>query len=238
MSVKLAVEGLRAGYNGREILDGISFEVPTGEVCVLLGTNGAGKSTTLGAIVGVVQRMAGRVMLDGANITRSEAADNLHAGVAMVPEGARVFRDFSVRENLMLGAYTVRDPAAIRERIERVHELFPILAERAQQLAGTLSGGERAMLAMGRALMSGPSLLLLDEPFLGLSPAMCHKVMGAIAEINRERGVTVLVVEQNPLILEIANRALVMQLGEIILAEDDPQRLMSDGRLEAIFMAV
>lgn len=237
MSVKLAVEGLRAGYNGREILDGISFEVALGQVCVLLGTNGAGKSTTLGAIVGIVQRMAGRIVLDGKDITRSEAAANLQAGVAMVPEGARVFRDFSVRENLMLGAYTVRDQAAIRERLQYVHDLFPILADRAQQLAGTLSGGERAMLAMGRALMSGPTMLLLDEPFLGLSPAMCEKVMEAIAGINRERGVTVLVVEQNPLVLEIANRALVMQLGEIILYEDDPQRLLSDGRLEAIFMA-
>lgn len=237
MSSRLAVENLRAGYNGREILNGISFEVPAGQICVLVGANGAGKSTTLGAIVGIVQRMSGRVLLNDADITRSEAADNVRAGIALVPEGARVFRDFSVNENLMLGAYTVRDPATIRDRLARVHDLFPIMAERAHQLAGTLSGGERAMLAMGRALMSSPTMLLLDEPFLGLSPHMCEKVMSAIAEINRERGVTLLVVEQNPLILEIANRALVMQLGEIVISEDDPSRLMSDGRLEAVFLA-
>lgn len=237
MSSTLAVQSLRAGYKGREVLGGVSFEVPAREVCVLLGTNGAGKSTTLGAIVGVVQKMSGRVLLDGADISKAEAADNLRSGIAMVPEGARVFRDFTVRENLMLGAYTQRDAAKLRERLAKVHDLFPILADRAQQLAGTLSGGERAMLAMGRALMSDPTVLLLDEPFLGLSPAMCEKVMDAIAEINRHQGVTLLVVEQNPLIVEIAHRALVMQLGEIILSENEPRKLMSDGRLEAIFLA-
>lgn len=237
MTRTLAVQDLRAGYKGREVLLGVSFEVPAGEVCVLLGTNGAGKSTTLGAIVGNVQKMAGRVLLDGVDIGQAEPADNVRSGIAMVPEGARVFRDFTVRDNLMLGAYVKRDAATIRDRLAKVHDQFPILAARAQQLAGTLSGGERAMLAMGRALMSDPGVLLLDEPFLGLSPAMCEKTMEAIRVINRDQGVTVLVVEQNPMIVEIADRALVMQLGELILTEREPLNLMTDGRLESIFMA-
>jgi len=233
----LVVDNLRAGYRGREVLHGVSFEVPTGQICVLIGTNGTGKSTTLGAIVGAVQRMSGRVMYDEVDITHVEVADNVRTGISLVPEGARVFRDFSVHENLMLGAYTVRDSAVVRERFERVLALFPILASRARQQAGTLSGGERQMLAMGRALMADPKLLLLDEPFLGLAPSTADSVMDAIRLINRDRGLTFLVVEQNLQILEIAHRALVMQLGEITVAEDDPRRLLSDGRLEAMFFA-
>ena len=197
---------------------GISLEVGTGEITALLGANGAGKSSTLLAIVGAVRMQSGRVRFDGADVTGLTPDALVRRGMALIPEGGRVFARQTVAHNLRLGAYIVDDEATTHERIERVFTLFPRLAERRTQIAGTLSGGERQMLAIGRALMSGPRLLLVDEPSLGLSPRLVEAVFDTLASLNRT-GTSILLVEQNVArALELASHAFVMQSGRIALA--------------------
>ncbi|MBS0315817.1 MAG: ABC transporter ATP-binding protein [Proteobacteria bacterium] len=213
----LSVEDLHVAYGGVQAVRGISLEVRHGEIAALLGANGAGKSSTLLAIVGAVRPRSGRVRFDGQDITGLAPDVLVRRGIALIPEGGRVFARQPVEQNLRLGAYTVAEGAVQRERLEQVYGLFPRLAERRSQIAGTLSGGERQMLAIGRALMSGPRLLLVDEPSLGLSPLLVDTVFEALASLNRA-GTAILLVEQNMAqALEVASRAYVMQSGAIAL---------------------
>lgn len=214
----LKVEDLHVAYGGVQAVRGISLEVRTGEIAALLGANGAGKSSTLLAIVGSVKPGSGRVTFEGQDITGQPPEVLIRKGIAMIPEGARVFARQPVEQNLRLGAYILRDEAVYRQRLQRVYKLFPRLLERREQLAGTMSGGERQMLAIGRALMSGPRLLLIDEPSLGLSPILIEQVFDALVALNRQDGLAVLLVEQNMAqALEVATRAYVMQSGRIAL---------------------
>jgi len=213
----LEVEELHVAYGGVQAVRGISLEVRAGEIIALLGANGAGKSSTLLAIVGSVRAKSGQVRFDGNNVTASTPDRLVRDGMALIPEGGRVFARQSVAQNLRLGAYVVADAARYRQHADRVYALFPRLAERRTQLAGTLSGGERQMLAIGRALMSGPRLLLIDEPSLGLSPQLVDAVFDGLSNLNRS-GTSLLLVEQNMMLaLELATRAYVMQSGRIAL---------------------
>jgi len=213
----LAVDDLHVAFGGVHAVHGVSLEVRRGEITTLLGANGAGKSSTLLAIVGSVRARSGRVRFDDAEVGGLTPDALVRRGMALIPEGGRLFARQAVEQNLRLGAYVVRDEAVRRDRLERVYALFPRLAERRTQIAGTLSGGERQMLAIGRALMSGPRLLLVDEPSLGLSPRLVDTVFEALADLNRD-GTSILLVEQNVVrALELATHAYVMQSGRIAL---------------------
>ncbi|MBC9904224.1 MULTISPECIES: ABC transporter ATP-binding protein [Achromobacter] len=225
----LKVEDLSVAYGGVQAVRGLSLEVRPGEIAALLGANGAGKSSTLMAIVGSVKPKSGRVIFEGRDITGTPPDRLVTQGISMIPEGARVFARQPVEQNLRLGAYTVRDERVYGERLERVYTLFPRLKERRTQLAGTMSGGERQMLAIGRALMSGPRLLLIDEPSLGLSPLLVEQVFDALAALNRDDGLSVLLVEQNMAqALEVAARAYVMQSGRVALSGEAAELAASD----------
>ncbi len=225
----LKVENLSVAYGGVQAVRGVSLEVRPGEIAALLGANGAGKSSTLLAIIGSVKPKEGRVVFEGHDITGTPPDQLVKQGIAMIPEGARVFARQPVEQNLRLGAYTVRDERIYQERLEKVYALFPRLKERREQLAGTMSGGERQMLAIGRALMSGPRLLLIDEPSLGLSPLLVEQVFDALAALNRDDGLSVLLVEQNMAqALEVAARAYVMQSARIALSGDAAELAASD----------
>lgn len=213
----LSVEDLHVSYGGVQAVRGISLTVRAGEITALLGANGAGKSSTLLSIVGSAKAAAGRVRFDGEDITGLSPDVLVRRGLAMIPEGGRVFARQPVEQNLRLGAYIVRDETVLRDRMEQVYALFPRLAERRTQIAGTLSGGERQMLAIGRALMSGPRLLLVDEPSLGLSPLLVETVLDALGSLN-QNGTSILLVEQNMAqALALARHAYVMQSGKIVL---------------------
>jgi len=213
----LQVRQLAAGYGRIGVVSGVSFDVAAGEVVTLIGSNGAGKSTLLKAVAGLVAPSAGTVVLDGAIVTGTAPERLVRAGLALVPEGRMLFGPMSVIENLMLGAHTERRTAVIDERLERVHGLFPVLAERAGQPAATLSGGEQQMLAIARALMSGPRVLLLDEPSLGLAPKVIAEIF-TVLDALRADGLAVLLVEQDAnLALKHADRGLVMRTGRVVL---------------------
>ena len=213
----LELSGLRAAYGPIEALRGVDLEVRAGELVCLLGANGAGKSSTLRAISGLVRPTAGRIVFDGRPIAGLPPAAILEAGIAHCPEGRRVFPYLTVEENLAMGAYVRRDRAGIAADLERVCPHFPILGERRRQAAGTLSGGEQQMLAIGRALMARPRLILFDEPSLGLAPTVVETTFAIIADIRRQ-GTTVLMVEQNAyLALSMADRGYVMETGRIVL---------------------
>ena len=214
----LEIAGLHAAYGPIEALRGIDLEVRAGELVCLLGANGAGKSTTLRAISGLLRPASGRIVFDGRPIAGLPPGTILKSGIAHCPEGRRVFPYLSVEENLLMGAYVRRDGAGIAADLERVCEHFPVLAERRRQAAGTLSGGEQQMLAIGRALMARPRLILFDEPSLGLAPTVVETTFAIIADIRRQ-GTTVLMVEQNAhLALRMADRAYVLETGRIVLA--------------------
>ena len=214
----LELHGLRAAYGPVEALRGVDLEVHAGELVCLLGANGAGKSSTLRAISGLVRPTGGRIVFDGRTITGLEPAAILTAGIAHCPEGRRVFPYLTVQENLVMGAFVRRDRDGIAADLERVCAHFPILGERRRQAAGTLSGGEQQMLAIGRALMARPRLILFDEPSLGLAPTVVETTFGIIADIRRQ-GTTVLMVEQNAyLALQMADRGYVMETGRIVLS--------------------
>jgi len=215
----LEVENLAVAYGQVEAVKGISFTVDKGEICVLLGANGAGKTTTLRALSGLLPARRGVIRYNGADITRTPAHRIVAMGIAHSPEGRRVFPTLTVEENLTLGGFINRKrPDAVARVKEQVFQLFPRLRERRQQLAGTLSGGEQQMLAIGRALMAEPKLLLLDEPSLGLAPLLVREIFRTIQEINKA-GVSILLVEQNArLALKVAHRAYVLETGRIVLS--------------------
>jgi branched-chain amino acid transport system ATP-binding protein len=211
----LEVDGLRVGY-GFPVLMGVTFAIAEGETAVMFGLNGAGKTTTVATIAGLLQPEAGTIRFDGADITGTSAAERVAMGIALVPEGRRVFPELSVSNNLRLGAWTKRRHAKeIEESREQCFNYFPRLAERSEQMAGTLSGGEQQMLAIARALMSRPRLLLVDEASLGLSPALTQTVFSVVDRINND-GVTVVLVEQNVGVLPYADRALIMEKGTLV----------------------
>jgi branched-chain amino acid transport system ATP-binding protein len=213
----LSIENLHVYYGGIHALKGISLEVDEGQIVTLIGANGAGKSTTLRAISGIVRPQEGQITFENQDMTRFPAYEIVEQGIAMVPEGRRVFPDLTVLENLLLGAHTRRDPAGVQKDLEWICQLFPILEERASQSAGTLSGGEQQMLAVGRALMSRPRLLLMDEPSLGLAPNLVKEVFRTIRQLHDE-GTTILLVEQNArAALRIADYGYILETGEIVL---------------------
>jgi branched-chain amino acid transport system ATP-binding protein len=215
----LEVEDIHTYYGSIEALKGISISVREGEIVTLIGANGAGKSTTLRSISGIVPPRTGRIVFQGAEIQGLAGHEVAEIGIAQSPEGRRIFPRMTVLENLEMGAFT-RNDSNIRDDIERVYELFPRLKERAKQKAGTMSGGEQQMLAMGRALMANPRLLLLDEPSLGLAPVIVDKIYEIIREIN-SRGVTILLVEQNAnYALDVSKRGYVLETGKVVLSND------------------
>ncbi len=214
----LKVENLHISYGFIEAVKGIDFEVRDGEIVALIGANGAGKTTTMHALSGLLKPKMGKIFLDDKEISKIPADKIVSLGLIQVPEGRHVFASQTVKENLELGAFLRKDKEDIKKTLDHVYELFPRLKEREGQLAGTLSGGEQQMLAMGRALMSKPKVLLLDEPSMGLSPLLVKEIFEIIKEINKA-GTTVFVVEQNAkMALEIANRAYVMETGKIVLS--------------------
>ncbi len=214
----LEVEGLKAFYGASEALHGISFKLAQGGITTILGANGAGKTTTLRAVVGMVRR-EGRVLFDGKPIDRLATEDIARLGVAHVPEGRGTFTGLTVDENLRVAAHTRRDKAAVREDLERVFAYFPRLKERVAQQAGTLSGGEQQMLAIARALMLRPRLMLLDEPSFGLAPLIVQEILRIMGRINAEAGVSILLVEQNAaLALNLASEAYVLETGNVVMS--------------------
>ncbi|MFD3560504.1 ABC transporter ATP-binding protein [Streptomyces sp. NPDC058686] len=218
MSALLEVENLKVAYGKIEAVKGISFTVQQGEVVTLIGTNGAGKTTTLRTLSGLLKPLSGKITFDGKPLTGVPAHKIVAMGLAHSPEGRRIFPRLSIAENLQLGAFLRSDKAGIEKDIQRAYDLFPILGERRKQAAGTLSGGEQQMLAMGRALMSQPKLLMLDEPSMGLSPIMMQKIMATIAEL-KSQGTTILLVEQNAqAALSLADHGHVMEVGTVALS--------------------
>jgi branched-chain amino acid transport system ATP-binding protein len=231
----LRVSDLQVSYGGIQAVKGVSFQVFAGELVSLIGSNGAGKTTTMKAITGLLSASAGSIELNGKPIHQSKPWDLVKQGLAMVPEGRGVFTRMTIIENLQMGAYSRKDGADISEDIERIFITFPKLKERSQQLAGTLSGGEQQMLAMGRALMSRPSLLLLDEPSMGLSPLMVDKIFEVIQAVSAQ-GVTIVLVEQNASrALQIAQRAYVMESGVITLS-GKASDLLHDPKVRAAYL--
>ncbi len=231
----LSIAGLQVAYGGIQAVKGIDLEVREGELVALIGANGAGKTTTLKAITGTQPWSAGEVSYQGRTIRGKGAHELVSRGLAMVPEGRGVFARMTIVENLMMGAYTRRDAGGVRRDVERMFETFPRLKERAAQLAGTLSGGEQQMLAMARALMSAPKLLLLDEPSMGLAPIMVEKVFEVVRSVAAQ-GTTILLVEQNArLALEAASRAYVMDSGLVTMA-GEARALLDDPRVRTAYL--
>ncbi|MFD8786023.1 ABC transporter ATP-binding protein [Kitasatospora sp. NPDC059599] len=218
MTALLEVEDLRVAYGKIEAVKGISFTVNQGEVTTLIGTNGAGKTTTLRTLSGLLKPTSGRITFDGQDLSTVPAHKIVALGLAHSPEGRHIFPRMTIEENLLLGAFLRTDTAGITADVERAYSLFPILGERRKQAAGTLSGGEQQMLAMGRALMSQPKLLMLDEPSMGLSPLMMQKIMATIIEL-KAGGTTILLVEQNAqAALSLSDRGYVMETGRVVLS--------------------
>ncbi|HLS54659.1 MAG TPA: ABC transporter ATP-binding protein [Zeimonas sp.] len=231
----LSISGLQVAYGGIQAVKGVDLEVHEGELVALIGANGAGKTTTLKAITGTQQWASGEVSYQGRSIRGVGAHELVSRGLAMVPEGRGVFARMTIVENLMMGAYTRRDAAGVRRDIDRMFETFPRLKERADQLAGTMSGGEQQMLAMARALMSVPKLLLLDEPSMGLSPIMVEKVFEVVRSVAAQ-GTTILLVEQNArLALEAASRAYVMDSG-LVTMSGEARAMLGDARVRAAYL--
>ena len=226
----LEVRNLHVAYGaGIRALQGVSLRVEPGEVVALIGANGAGKTTLLKAIAGLVPPHAGEVVFDGQAIGAVDASDRVKLGVALVPEGRRLFSRLSVAENLTLGTYSNGDPAHRREMLERIQALFPILRERTRQRAGTLSGGEAQMLAIARALMSRPRFLMLDEPSLGIMPRLVDEVMDSLRRLHEREGLTMFLVEQNvPAALDLADRGYVLQTGRVVLEGSSAELRNSD----------
>ena len=231
----LKVENLSVSYGVIGAVKGVSFEVGQGEIVALIGANGAGKTTILQTITGLIQPRGGSIRFDGADLLKTPAHKIVSLGMAHVPEGRRIFQELTVLENLRLGAFTRKDKKEIADSLEMVYSRFPRLRERRTQIAGTLSGGEQQMLAMGRALMSCPKIILMDEPSMGLSPLLVSEVFDIIREINAA-GTTVLVVEQNARkVLSIADRAYVLETGKIVL-EGNAKDLLSDDSVKKAYL--
>ena len=229
----LEVKDLEVSYGVIKALKGISFEVNEGEIVTLIGANGAGKTTTMQSVIGLIPKKSGTVIYDGEDITKTPCHKIVHLGMSQVPEGRRIFQELTVYENLLMGAFSMKDKSGFKDDIESVYTRFPRLAERKNQIAGTLSGGEQQMLAMGRALMSHPKLLMLDEPSMGLSPLLVDQVFEIIKDINKD-GTTILLVEQNAgKSLAISDRAYVLENGSIVLSGKGSELMSSDMVKEA-----
>lgn len=229
----LKIDNLEVAYGGIKAVKGISLEVPDGEIVTLIGANGAGKSTTLRTIVGLVKARAGSILWDGEELIGASTESIVGKGITLVPEGRRVFPDLSVLENIRIGAYMRKD--ALERDIEMVYSLFPRLRERSWQLAGTLSGGEQQMLAVARALMSKPRLIMMDEPSLGLAPLVVQDIFKIIQEINRN-GMTVLLIEQNAnMALQIAHKGYVLETGTITMSGTGKE-LLEDSRVREAYL--
>lgn len=231
----LEVKDIEVYYGVIQAIKGISFEVNEGEVIALIGANGAGKTTTLHTITGLLSPKKGSVTFEGQDITKDPAHKIVSLGMAHVPEGRRVFAELTVYQNLKMGAYTRKDKVEIEETLQMVYKRFPRLEERKNQLAGTLSGGEQQMLAMGRALMSHPKIIVMDEPSMGLSPILVNEIFDIIKEVSAS-GTTVLLVEQNAKkALSIADRAYVLETGKIVL-EGDAKEMMNDDSIKKAYL--
>ncbi|AQS59071.1 ABC transporter ATP-binding protein [Desulforamulus ferrireducens] len=231
----LEIQDLHVSYGAIRALKGVSCHVEQGEIVALIGANGAGKTTTLRTISGLIRPQSGAIIYKGQDITKLPPHQIVNLGLSQVPEGRRVFTRMTVLENLEMGAYVRNDKANIKQDIKKVFERFPRLEERKGQLAGTLSGGEQQMLAMGRALMSKPTLMLLDEPSMGLAPMLVQEIFNIIKEINQS-GTTILLVEQNAhMALSIANRAYVLETGEVVLS-GDAQDLANDPQVKKAYL--
>lgn len=232
----LEVVDLKVGYGAIEALHGISLSVKQGEIVTLIGANGAGKSTTLRAISGLVRARSGTVHFEGRPITTMPAHEIVRLGLAHVPEGRMVFANLTVMENLRMGAYLQKDKSVIARELEYVFTVFPRLKEREKQVAGTLSGGEQQMLAIGRALMSKPSFLMLDEPSLGIAPLLVKSIFEQVVKINRDHGLTILLVEQNAnLALRVSARGYVLENGKITLA-DASSALLANPKVRSAYL--
>lgn len=233
----LSLSGVTAGYGGITALHEVSLEVGVGEFVAVVGANGAGKTTLLKVAAGLHAAWQGDIILGGEVVTARSASDRANSGLGLVPEGRRVFPRMSVRENLLVGAHHRRDKAGIESDLGAMHDLFPILAERRSQAAGTLSGGEQQMLAIARALMGRPQVLLLDEPSMGVAPLLVRAIFGAIAQLHRE-GLTVLVVEQNArLALTTASRGYVIESGRVVL-EGGASALLNDSQVQRAYLGM
>ena len=231
----LQVKKIETFYGKIQALKGVDFYVNKGEIVSLIGANGAGKTTTLLSISGIVKPKTGEIYFNGERIDKLSPDKIVNLGISQVPEGRRIFPYLTVKENLILGSYLRKDKNAINEDLEKVYDLFPILKERLKQDAGTLSGGEQQMLAIGRALMSKPEVLLLDEPSLGLAPKIVDLIFNIILEINRDGG-TILLVEQNAnMALKISNRAYVLETGKIII-EGDAKELLNNEEVKKAYL--
>ena len=231
----LEIKNLVVSYNGIEAVKEISFDVPKGKIVTLIGANGAGKSTVLKTVAGVVKPKNASILFEGEEISGKTPDFIVSKGVTLVPEGRRVFPNLTVLENLKIGAYLRKDKKAIQKDIEHVYELFPRLSERSWQLAGTLSGGEQQMRAVGRALMSSPKLIMMDEPSLGLAPLVVQDIFSIIRQINSE-GITVLLIEQNAnMALKIADKAYVMETGRITM-EGTGEELLSNETIKEAYL--
>lgn len=232
----LAVNNIHSYYGNIHALQGISLNIFEGEIVTLIGANGAGKSTTIRTISGVMHPREGTIHFDGQPIHQLPAHSLVSKGISQSPEGRRIFPRLSVRDNLAMGAYKRNDRRAIRQDIDRIYGLFPRLKERTKQYGGTLSGGEQQMLAIGRALMARPRLLLLDEPSMGLAPVLVEQIFEIIVRINKEEGTTILLVEQNALMaLEVAKRGYVLQTGMVVL-HDNADVLMHNEMVRRVYL--
>ncbi len=232
----LEVENLNVSYGAIKALHGVSLKVPKGSIVTLIGANGAGKSTTLRALSGLVKSNAGTIRYDGQDISKLPAHKIVGRGLCHVPEGRMIFANLTVHENLKMGAYLQRDHKWIADQTEYVFGLFPRLKERENQSAGTLSGGEQQMLAIGRALLSKPKFLMLDEPSLGIAPLLVKTIFERIVEINREQGLTILLVEQNAnLALDVSSYAYVLETGKVLL-EGPSAKLKQDPQVQACYL--
>jgi branched-chain amino acid transport system ATP-binding protein len=232
----LEIKNLAVSYGAIRALRGISLSVKTGSIVTLIGANGAGKTTALKTISGLLKAQSGEILYEGRNIANLPPHQIVKLGISHVPEGRMIFANLTVMENLQLGAYLQKDRQVIRRELEHVFNLFPRLKEREKQIAGTLSGGEQQMLAIARALMSKPKLLLLDEPSLGLAPLLVKTIFEKIVEINRQQGITILLVEQNAnLALEISSHGCVLEAGRVVL-QDDSAALRQNPRVKSAYL--
>lgn len=234
----LEVNDVGVRYGSLQAVRGISFEVGEGQIVALIGANGAGKSTTLKAVMGLVEASSGSIRVDGRDVTRLPSASRVTAGVALSPEGRRLFGRMSVLDNLMAGAHSVKSAAVQRRTLDEIYALFPRVFERRAQLAGSLSGGEQQMVAIGRALMAQPRLLMLDEPSLGIAPKIVAEIAGAIERINRDTGMAMVLVEQNArLALKLAHHAYALEHGEIVRAGKG-EELLADPFVQRAYLGI
>ena len=238
MSAMLEIRDLTVAYGGLRALTNVSINVGEGQFVTVVGPNGAGKSTLFKTISGVVPPVSGSIMFQGQNLLTRSPSDRAHLGIAHVPEGRQVFKTLTVRENLEMGAYTAAGQAQWARTLDRIHTLFPILAERATQMAGTLSGGEQQMVAIGRGLASAPKVLMLDEPSMGLAPTVTDTIFERISQVHKEDGLTILLVEQRAVeALELSDHGYVLETGHIVL--DGPyETLLNDDRVRKSYLGL